>query len=191
MSRPDVEPTITHDGPKRDGKNSGWRQRHPAFGQIRASRISGESALYGSDFMHQSYIEIVVKTSTLDRGLSNYFYHGGKEVVRVALSHAQWAAFVSQADIGDGTPCTLRRIGPEDMPELPNQTPKHLQFGEEASDAMKGALLALGELRSLIAQSGLSGKKPTRCWARSPPSSAASARTSSSCSTSSQSTWRA
>ena len=66
---------------------------------------------------------------------------------------------MSQAAIGAGTPCTLRRIGDEDKPALPPPESRVKQFSREASDAMAGASRALAELRQLIVDSNLSAKK--------------------------------
>lgn len=82
---------------------------HPAFGQIRASRVSGDVALYDSDFVHHHYVTITLSRSELHRGLSNDWHHGREELFEVALSEAQWASFVSSMNVGSGVPCTIQR----------------------------------------------------------------------------------
>lgn len=82
---------------------------HPAFGQIRASRVNGNVALYDSDFIHHHYVTITLSRSELHRGLSKDHHYGREELFEVALSEAQWASFVSSMNVGSGVPCTIQR----------------------------------------------------------------------------------
>lgn len=38
--------------------------RHPAYGQISASRVSGERVLYGSDFRHRNFVQIRIHSQS-------------------------------------------------------------------------------------------------------------------------------
>ncbi|KKL96942.1 hypothetical protein LCGC14_1839510, partial [marine sediment metagenome] len=95
------EPTIevTKDDPINDTV-----ERHPAYAQIGAMRVSGSHGayLYGSDFRHQHYIMIQIHDSVLHRSLSGDRAHSGKRLIEVALSEAQWATFVSSLNQGSG-----------------------------------------------------------------------------------------
>lgn len=92
---------------------------HPAFGQIRASRVHGEKVLYGSDYAHQHFITIEIVRSQLMRDLSRDWHFGREELIEISLSEAQWATFVSSLNIGSGVPCTLEYVGGESMPLIP------------------------------------------------------------------------
>lgn len=84
------------------------RESHPAYGMILAARVQGGARLAGSDFKHQSYIAIEVRHAHLSRSLSNDRWHGDKHIIRLSLSEAQWATFVSSMNVGFGVPCTLK-----------------------------------------------------------------------------------
>jgi hypothetical protein len=148
-------PTVTKSG----GPVSDTVEKHPAYGQIHASRVSGGIFLYGSDFNHQHFIRIGITTSELHRGLSNDYHFARDHLIEVSLSEAQWATFVSSLNHGSGVPCTINHIKGEQIPELPFATDRHKQIKEEAQDRMKVALEALSGLRASIESSKLSGKQ--------------------------------
>lgn len=109
---------------------------HPAYAQIGASRVTGHTALYDSDFHHQHYVTISIRRSALHRGLSRNWHMGGDELIEVSLSESQWATFVSSMNVGFGVPCTLSRHGGELIDRLPPpKNPAHL-FKEELKKTM-------------------------------------------------------
>jgi hypothetical protein len=112
MSRPVQDPIEIVDGDKTSAT-------HPAFGQIGASRVQGQTTLYGSDFVHHNYVTISIRRSELNRDLSHDWHFGKEELVQVALSEAQWATFVSSMNVGRGVPCTIEYVGREAMPSIP------------------------------------------------------------------------
>lgn len=113
------EPTVTHDeGPGRG--DHATTTTHPAFGQVACGRISGQAYLYGSDFSHQHFMYIEIRRSQLHRDISHDWHFPREELIKVYLSEAQWAAFVSSPNHGSGVPCTISWLtGQGDIPELP------------------------------------------------------------------------
>lgn len=93
---------------------------HPAFAQISASRVSGGTYLYGSDFQHHNYVTISIKLSESHqrKGSGRDWAFGREEILEVALSEAQWATFVSTMNVGDGVQCTLSRKNGSFVPGL-------------------------------------------------------------------------
>jgi hypothetical protein len=82
---------------------------HPAFGQIRVNRISSTpgSVLFDSDIRHGHSVIIEISTASRKRDLNRDWIHGGRELMEVEMSEAQWASFVSSMG-SSGVPCTLR-----------------------------------------------------------------------------------
>lgn len=133
---------------------------HPAYAQISASRVTGSTVLYGSDFRHRGYVRIRISRSTLRRTLSSDWPHSDQlPYIEVDLSEAQWAHFVSSMNIGEGTQCTLRRHAGMTVPELPEPTDRQSQFSEESDERMRQAMDSLDQLASALAGSGLSSKR--------------------------------
>lgn len=154
MAREVVEPVQTQTEKDR------IRITHPAFGQIGASRVSGQANLYGSDFSHQHYVTITLSASEVDRHLSNDWHHPKNELFEVALSEAQWATFVSSMNIGGGVPCTIQHTMMATRgytPALPDPPDRREQFAKELAENMVDAKAALEELEIMIMESKLSG----------------------------------
>lgn len=132
---------------------------HPAYAQIVASRITGGSMLYGSDFQHQNYITISVRPSELVRHLSNdRYYANALPLIEVKLSEAQWATFVSSMNIGFGVPCTLSHYGEKEIPGLPFPKSKKKTFTDEVESKAQKALDRMDILAEEIEQLKLSSK---------------------------------
>lgn len=132
---------------------------HPAFAQIRASRISGTTHLYGSDFNHQYYVRVSISPSQLHRSLSEDNAMASLQtLIEVDMSEAQWAQFVSSMNTGGGTQATLRKLKDEDIPDLPRPKRTDDQFKAEAARACERAFEAVGELEAMIAAAKLSEK---------------------------------
>lgn len=135
--------------------------RHPAFAQIAASRVSGRTALYDSDFDHNAYMTIAIRRSELHRSLANDWHFGREELIHVAMSEAQWATFVSSPNMGSGVPCTIQYVAGELVPGLPPPQPRAKQFHRELTDAVAASVEAIAALEKAIDQLGLSKAKMT------------------------------
>ena len=132
---------------------------HPSFAQIAASRVSGHTNLYDSDFQHNAFITVTISRSELHRGLSYDRHHGKEELIEIALSEVQWASFVSSMNVGSGVPCTIQHIARERVPQLPAPSSRDKQFGEEMRNTVSASIKAMNELAVSIDTLGLSQKK--------------------------------
>ncbi len=141
------------------GPMGGTVTTHPAYALIGASRVSGRSNLFQSDFSHNAFLTITIQRTKLHRGLSNDWHHGGQELIHVSLSEAQWATFVSSPNVGAGVPCTLNHLNGEIIPGLPDPRPRVHQFGAEVRERAAESIADLDTLRVEIEGLGLSGKK--------------------------------
>lgn len=157
-TRPGVEP-ITVTPTKGPGGRDEEKLTHPAFGQIGIFRTSGKTHLYGSDFDHQYVITLRIHTSELHRHLSTDWHHGGKELVEVQMSEAQFATMLTSMNMGTGSPCTIRRIGDQFMPQLPDPRSRSEQFGEEFRESVQESVQTLDDLIADIDTLGISKKK--------------------------------
>lgn len=137
---------------------------HPAFGQIRGSRVQGSRTLYGSDFVHHHFVTIEISRSLLSRGLSHDTHFAREELIEVHLSEAQWATFVSSLNVGSGVPCTIACIDRVGMPEIPIRRQVDV-VEEELKETLAAAAKAIDDtykaMESEIGQS-LSGVKRSK-----------------------------
>lgn len=165
MKRQVEEPKVEkREGP---GRTNEQRVTHPAFGQIRASRVSGHANLYGSDFSHQHYVQIVISESELVRSLSTDWPHEKRELISVNLSEAQWARMVSSLSAGAGVQCTISHVGGDRRPALPDPGDRREQFKDEAKKTMEEARKALAELvKEISSTNALSQKRKVELCAK-------------------------
>lgn len=137
----------------------GTEYNHPAYGQIRASRVTGHQNLYGSEFHHNGFITVTIARSRFRRSLSRDWVYAGKELIDVSLSEAQWATFVSSLNCGSGTPCTINHVDRISMPDLPDPPSRKEQFDEELKSTMTKSDKALKELQEKIIGMKISEKQ--------------------------------
>lgn len=141
-----MKPTVTKKPPPMDGDEF----NHPAFGQIRCVRVSGNQNLYSSDFKHQHFIVVEILGSSLTRSLSNDFHFERDTKISIAMSEAQWATFVSSMNMGGGVPCTIQRIGGELLPKIDLDGTRKSVFQSEHDELLDGAVNALDSLSQAI-----------------------------------------
>ncbi len=154
MSRNIQEPVTVKDT-HRPSSEHRTTTTHPAYAQIRASRVNGMVDLYGSDFTHHQFITVSICRSSVDRDLSNDWVHPGEELIEVQMSEAQWAAFVSSLNVGGGVRCTLNHFNGESVPQLPRPKPRQDQFSKEMKQTFADAARDLRDLKQTIENMGL------------------------------------
>lgn len=137
-------------------------EEHPAYGQISASRWSSSEglALYGSDFGHHHFIVVTISESRLHRGLSRDWPHPTRRLVQVAMSEAQWAAFVSTLNLGEGPQCTIQQVvgEREGRPGILAPPDRRAQFKHEVSQTMRDAVHLLEQAIDRISKMAASAK---------------------------------
>jgi hypothetical protein len=142
------------------------RLTHPAYALIRATRVTGHCALYGTDFIHNNLVKIAITRSALHRSVSHDWPAPGAELVEVAMSEAQWARLISSTGGVDAeTQCTLVKLGPDTIPGLPPPKSRVDEFTKEMRRTQAKAMRTLGSLRTSIEDLGLSKRATERLTA--------------------------
>jgi hypothetical protein len=60
-----------------------------------------------------------------------------KDLIRIEMSEAQWATFISTMNVSEGTPCTLTRLTGSEVASIPPPAKeKHEQFSSETRKAL-------------------------------------------------------
>lgn len=133
-------------------------ETHPAYAMIGASRVSGRTRLFASEFQHDHYVTISICAAELHRNCSRDRHFGRNEYIEVSLSEAQWASFVSSMNVGSGVPCTLNHRGGIDVAGITGQANTKTTFKAEFKDTMNESLASLDKLTDLIGECKLSEK---------------------------------
>lgn len=134
--------------------------KHPAFGMIGFSRISGgESTLFGSSIKHNDRIKLKIKHGEKDRHLHEDWYFGRGLITEVEMSYSQFAECITAMNVGDGVPCTIRYTEKDgNIPVIAENKSKREQFRSEFSDTILKAMKQVQEEIEVI-QKSLDDKK--------------------------------
>lgn len=103
MPREVTDITIAEDG----------TESHESWLLIRAGKVSsmgprGGARLFDSEIGHQHYIVVTISRCWRKRDLKRDWMHATQTLAEIAMSHAQWGAFVSSFGDGGGVPATLQ-----------------------------------------------------------------------------------
>ena len=138
--------------------------KHPSYGMIGISQISGNATLVGSAVKHQHFISLRIHEAERHHELCREWWFACKPIVEVNLSHAQLAEMLFSINHRDGVPCTLRYVD-SDGGGLREPPPYESPF-KEATENLQTALHKMleraeefaREARSMIAK-GITSKK--------------------------------
>ena len=122
---------------------------HDSWGMIGIyHQHHGGRQLFGSDVTNYNTICLKIKTAQCSRELGSDWIYGDKTLVEVTLSANQFADLLTNANIGDGVPCTIEYVIGKGMVKYQPQEPK-LKIIEQERDAL--AEKALSNINSSIA----------------------------------------
>lgn len=130
---------------------------HPSFGQIRCSRVSGRTALYGSDFVHDHYMTVAICPSETRRSLSHDWPYAKQPIIEIAMSESQWAQFISTPNSGQGTRCTITDLHGKPVPQIPEPKRRDAQFRAEMVGKVHRAQREIAALRTEVEGLKISG----------------------------------
>lgn len=133
-----VAPVRTPESPPFDG----WQESHPSYGMIGFYRTPGHTRLFGSRLpSHNNYITLRIQTATrrFSHGEERVSGAGGRQIVEVAMSSVQFARLLTEMNMGDGVPCTLRYVDGVKRPEV-SETPPELHEATEEARARVAAI---------------------------------------------------
>lgn len=170
IERPEIQSTFQH---------GGTYLSHPAFGMISYSIRSGDPGpLFGSELPgHYGHVVVTIMTAeqcvTTDGEVR---YVDGKKLIEVAMTHMEWATFLTSSN-RLGVPCTLQvRPDPEQpvplrMFGLPEPSTQQLKVSQdrvrEAGQKIDDRLNRLeASIESIVSETKLSDKQQSLLKAR-------------------------
>lgn len=97
-------------------------ERHPSWGKINVSRVSGQTNLFRSSLKHHHFISLSIsKAKVVDSGGASDFLMNDEEVIEVFMSETQFARMITSIGMGSGAPCTINRMNNESVEDCPPQ----------------------------------------------------------------------
>ena len=122
---------------------------HDSWGMVGiCHRYHGGRELFGSDVTNYNTICLRIKTAQCSRELGRDWIMGDKTLIEITLSANQFADLLTNANVGDGVPCTIEYVIDKGMIKYQPQEPK-LKIIEEERDAL--AEKAVSDIHSSIA----------------------------------------
>jgi len=103
---------------------------HESYGMLGFYRVQGtDRPLFGSSLKHNNTIRLTLKTGVHSRNLNRDWYYGGRTLFEVEMSASQFADLVSNMNVGDGVPVTIKRKENELISECPfeNKAETHIR----------------------------------------------------------------
>lgn len=115
-------------------------ESHPSYVAIRASRVSCSPGqrLFDSEVHHSHYITVTINRVERHRELNRDWIFPREELIEVAMSAAQWGAFVSSFGEGSGVPATLFHLGSERVDDPPDESRLDISHAEVLNAANEG-----------------------------------------------------
>ena len=124
-------------------------EEHDSWGMVGIyHQHHGGRELFGSDVINHNTICLKIKTARCSRELGRDWIMGDKTLVEISLSANQFADLLTNANMGDGVPCTIEYVVDKGMIEYKPQKPK-LEIIEEERDEL--AEKTVSDLESSIA----------------------------------------
>lgn len=121
------------------------KEVHPAWANVAVHRSSVSppgAVLFDSDIRHQHIITVTVSEAYRDRHLNRDWIGGGKQILELSMSEAQWASLLSSVN-SSGVPATITfrdtREGDPHVPGMPYD-PRLAHSANEVKDAAKKAV---------------------------------------------------
>jgi len=115
------------------------REEHPAYGMASLHRISSTgSILFGSSVKHHTVIALTVKTAEKVRGLHSERGFGRDMLLELFLSPTQLIDMLTNMNMGDGVPCTLRHYRADDGAWINAEDPPHSHPAKKTYDEFVG-----------------------------------------------------
>lgn len=134
--------------------------RHPSYGVIKFSRISGFTELFHSATKHQHFVSLRIKRAILSDHSGYERVYGREELIEVYMTESQFARAISSLNSANAVPCTIQHILRErvEQPEGEDKRKSHVDMIQEKLD---GKLRAMSELGDQIAAWRREKKRPT------------------------------
>lgn len=145
---------------ERFGDKESEIHRHPAFGLIRFSRISGgDKSFFGSDLKQDHCIQLEVVQAEVNRTLRKEWYgenysDKNRNVLRLKMTSNQFSELITSLNMGSGVPCTLEYVNGEKVEAIEQVENRkefvHRSFEERMKDFAKRFSTEEVEVKKLI-----------------------------------------
>lgn len=138
--------------------------KHESYGMAGLSRrqCSGRSRMFASALEdHHSVVALTIKRCERNHHHGRDWFHGREQLIEIEFTAAQFAEFITNANVGDGIPCTIRAVGGKMMEKPPEEMTEAAQVQATFKSQIAGLAGKMASLRSSVA-SLMQGKTITQ-----------------------------
>jgi hypothetical protein len=97
-------------------------ETHPSYGHAIFVRTTGHIKLFQSPLDHHTeFITLTISESERRHDLGRDWRFARNPIIEVAFSSAQFAQLLTTLNVGEGAPCTIRRINNKEVPPIPEE----------------------------------------------------------------------
>lgn len=128
-------------------------ETHASWGMVGFYHTQGgERQLFGSDVSNHNTVFIKVKHAQKSRELGRNWISGTDTICEVELSALQFAELLTNTNVGDGVPCTVRYTRTDGCIQYKPETSKIDVIYEERDDIVERASSSLKEVKTELAE---------------------------------------
>lgn len=128
-------------------------EKHPSWGMIGFYHSQGGARqLFGSDVTNHNTIRLAIKHARKSRELGRDWTMGDGMICEVELSALQFAELLTNMNIGDGVPCTIRYTNNDGYIEYQEERSKLDVIYKERDDVVEKAHSNLRDVERGIAE---------------------------------------
>lgn len=128
-------------------------EQHASWGMVGFYHTQGgERQLFGSDVSNHNTVILRVKHAKKERELGRDWTMGTDTICEVELSALQFAELLTNMNIGDGVPCTVRYTRTDGCIQYKPETSKLDVIYEERDEIVDRASSRLNEVRTELAK---------------------------------------
>ena len=133
----------------------GKEETHASWGMVGLYHTQGgERQLFGSDVSNHNTVVLKVKHAKKERSLGRDWTMGTDTICEVELSSLQFAELLTNMNVGDGVPCTVRYTRTDGCIQYKPETSKidiiYKEANERADIALSSLYAAKREIESLV-----------------------------------------
>jgi len=132
-------------------------ERHESYGMVSFSRITcnPSQAMFGSSIRHGNVICLKISKGRKYRNYQSDRYMADGNICEVWLSPTQFAEAITAFNVGDGVPCTVRRVTGDEWDEDKRQFREpcpEVNFRKQATEELKEEMAELGERVAVLSK---------------------------------------
>ena len=128
-------------------------ETHPSWGMIGFYRNHGtERQLFGSDVSNYGTVCLKIKHAKKERALGRDWTMGTDIICEVEMSSLQFAELLTNMNVGDGVPCTIRYTKEDGCVKYQEEKSKLAVLYDERDAVVERASSSLQEARDEIAE---------------------------------------